>query len=370
MSLVDPRVTKQAKILVNYSAKTKKGDRALIVSDWLARPLALEVYKELIKAGAIEVLVHFDVDEQVISRSYNEFSEIFLKYAKPFQIRAYPKISDRQLKDVDCWFRLYALSNTRGFSNIDSKIISARAKTIRPLIDYRVMKTRWVITNFPTEAQAQEADMSLKEYENFVFGGINDVNWKAKFNEQEKLARLLSKTEKVRIVGPQTDLRLGKSGRLAENAGGEHNMPDGEVFTSVVEDQADGYITYSFPAVYMGKEFHNVYLGFKKGKVIKATSDKGQEDLNKILDMDKGSRTLGELGIGNNFQIKKFTKDILFDEKIGGSIHLALGKGYVETGSKNESALHWDMIKDLREGGELWFDEKLVQKDGKWLIKF
>lgn len=370
MSLVDPRVTKQAQILVNYSTKTKKGDRVLIVADWQARPLALAVYKELIKAGAIEVQVHFDVDEQVISRSYNEFSEIFLKNAQPFQIKAFPKIAEGQLKEIDCWIRIYAQANTRGFSNIDPKVISERAKTVRPLIDYRVIKTRWVITNFPTETQAQEADMSLGEYEDFVFSGINNVDWKAKFKEQEQLAGLLTKTKEVRIIGPNTDLILGKNGRSAENAGGEHNMPDGEVFTSVVEDKVDGIITYSFPAIYMGKEFHNVRLEFSKGKVVKAISDKNQGALNKILNMDKGARTLGELGIGNNFQIKKFTKDILFDEKIGGSVHLALGKGYTETGSKNESALHWDMIKDLRDGGELWFDNKLVQKNGRWLIKF
>jgi len=386
MALVDPRVTKQAEILVNYSTKVKKGDRILIVSDWLARPLALATYKAALLAGAVEILVHFEVDEQVVSRSYNEFSETFLKYAKPFQIKAYPKIADEELKNIDCWIRLYAQSNTRGFSNIDPRVISDRAKTIRPLLDYRVLKTRWVITNFPTEAQAQEADMSLSEYEDFVFAGINNVDWKKKFKEQEKLTGLLTNTKEVHIVGPETDLRLGKTGRSAENAGGENNMPDGEVFTSVVENKAEGFITYSFPAIYMGKEFHKVRLEFKDGKVLKATADKRQKDLNEILDRDRGSRTIGELGIGNNFAINRFTKDILFDEKIGGSIHIALGKGYKETGSKNESALHWDMIKDLRKspsmdstgspqassgpsGGELWFDEKLVQRDGRWLIK-
>ena len=170
------------------------------------------------------------------------------------------------------------------------------------------------------------------------------------------------------------------SGRKSENGDGRFNMPDGEVFTSVVENSTSGFITYTYPAIYLGMEFHNLKLEFAGGKVIKASADKGQADLNKILDMDSGAKRIGELGIGNNFQITKFTKDILFDEKIGGSIHLALGKGYKETGSKNESALHWDMIKDLRktasdkslasQGGELWFDDKLVQKDGKWLIKF
>ena len=380
MSLVDPRVTKQAKILVNYSTKTKKGDRVLIVADWLARPLALEVYKELIRAGSAEIRVNFDVDEQVISRSYNEFAEAYFKYARPFQIKEFPKLADQELKGIDVWIRLYAQANTRGFANIDAGKISERAKVVRPIIDERVLKTRWVITKFPTEAQAQEADMSLADYEEFVFSAINGVNWTEKQKEQEKLRKIVDEAKEVHIIGAETDLRMTISGRKSENGDGRFNMPDGEVFTSVVENSTSGFITYTFPAIYLGKEFHNIKLEFAGGKVIKASADKGQADLTKILDMDSGAKRIGELGIGNNFQITKFTKDILFDEKIGGSIHLALGKGYKETGSKNESALHWDMIKDLRktasdkslasQGGELWFDDKLVQKDGKWLIKF
>jgi len=370
MALVDPRVSKQAKILVNYSARCKKGDRALIVSDRLSRPLALEVYKELIKAGAAEVRVHFDVDEQVISRSYNEFAEAFFNLAKPNQISEFPKLADQELKGLDVWIRLYAQENTRGFSTIDAEKISTRAKVVRPIIDYRVLKTKWVITKFPTEAQAQEADMSLSEYENFVFPAINNVDWEAKRKEQERLIKIVDAASEVHILGPETDLRMTIAGRHAENGDGRFNMPDGEVFTSVIENSTKGYITYSYPALYLGKEFHNVRLEFSDGCVVKAAADKGEKDLNKILDMDKGARTIGELGIGNNYHIKRFTKDILFDEKIGGTIHLALGFGYKETGSKNESALHWDMIKDLRAGGELWFDEKLVQREGKWLVKF
>jgi len=370
MTLVDSRIEKQADILVNFSVKVKKGDRVLIVSDRLARPLALEVYKKALLAGASEIRVNFEVDEQIISRTYNEFGEVFFKYAKPFQIKAFPKIADNELKNIDCWIRLYASENSRGFSDIDPKLISERSKVVSPLVKERVLNTRWVITKYPTESQAQEADMSLSSYQDFVFNAINGVDWKKMFKDQQKLVKILTKTKKVRIVGPETDLVLGKAGRAAVNAGGEFNMPDGEVFTSVVENEANGFITYTYPAIYMGKEFHKVRLEFKDGRVVKATAEKGEKDLNKILDVDKGARTIGELGIGNNFQIKRFTKDILFDEKIGGSIHLAVGSGYKETGSKNESALHWDMIKDLKSGGELWFDDKLVQKDGKWIAKF
>jgi len=372
MSLVDPRVVKQAEVLVNNSLKFKKGESCVVIGDFAAKPLMYEIYKLLLKKGAKHVRLHWI--------SY-EIDEIYFKNASNAQIKIYPELEDYEMKKMDCYIRIGSSTNTRGLSNVVAEKISARQKVTRPITDYRVENTRWVVTRFPTEAQAQEADMSLSEYEDFVFNAINKVDWKKKFKEQEKLAELLTKTKEVHVVGHKTDLRLGKKGRSAENAGGENNMPDGEVFTSVVENQADGFITYTYPALYMGREFHNVRLEFKTGKVVKATADKGENDLNKILDMDKGSRTIGELGIGNNFAVDRFTKDILFDEKIGGSIHIALGKGYKETGSKNESALHWDMIKDLRggpastrgdsstRGGELWFDDKVGQKDGRGLIK-
>ena len=332
----------------------------MILSDFAGRPLVLEIYKLLIKRGAAEVVRYF---------SDYEFVEAYYKNASDNQLNYFPQVKMEVMKKMDCYIRISSPINTRGLSGIETEMIALRNKIERPITDHRVEHTRWLVTKFPTDAQAQEADMSLSEYSDFVFSAINNVNWKKKYKEQEKLAELLSKTKEVHIIGPETDLRLGKAGRKAINAGGDNNMPDGEVFTSVVENQANGFITYTFPAIYMGKEFHRVKLDFADGKVIKATADKGEVDLNKILDMDKGSRTIGELGIGNNFSIKKFTKDILFDEKIGGSVHLALGNGYKDTGSKNESGLHWDMIKDLRIGGELWFDDKLVQKNGKWLIK-
>jgi aminopeptidase len=370
MSFTDPKIVKQAEILVDYSLKFKKGESCVVIGDFAAKPLMMEIYRILVKKGAKHAILRWN--------SY-ELDEIYFKNASDSQLKIYPEFEDFEMKKMDCYIRIGSSTNTRGLSGVDANKVSLRQKTTRPITDYRVENTRWVVTRFPTEAQAQESDMSLNDYSDFVFNAINNVDWKEVYRQQEKLADLVTKTNEVHIVGPQTDLRLIKSGRKAINAGGENNMPDGEVFTSVVENKANGYITYTYPALYMGREFYSVRLEFKEGIVVKATADKGEVDLNKILDMDKGSRILGELGIGNNFKIDIFTKDILFDEKIGGSIHLALGKGYTETGSKNKSALHWDMIKDLRspasaktamgQGGELWFDDKLVQKNGKWLIK-
>jgi aminopeptidase len=366
--MFDARVRKQAEILLEHSLRVKKGEKIVIFADIIAKPLVLELYRLLIQRKTLDVRIHFT--------SY-EIGELFYKYSSNEQINYFPKLEMDEMKYVDCSIFVLSSTNTRAMTGVDAAKISQRMKVTKPIADRRVEKTRWVITCFPTDAQAQEADMPLGDYENFVFNAINKVDWKSLYREQEKLRKLMDKTKTVHIVGEGTDLKLSISGRRAENCAGEFNMPDGEVFTSVVEDSAEGHIRYTYPAIYMGREFNNVQLVFKKGKVVKASATKNEDDLNKILDIDRGARRIGELGIGNNFQIKRFTKYILFDEKIGGSIHIALGRGYKETLSKNVSALHWDMIKDLRGGlgstkqgvgGELFFDNKLVQKDGKWLI--
>lgn len=359
MSLIDFRLNKTADILINHSLKVKKGEKVMITADILAKPLVLVLYQKLIKKGVSEVRIQFD--------SY-EFAEIYYRNASLKQINTFPKIALSEMKQIDCHLAIRASKNMKALTNVNTSLIIKRRKISQPLFDWLNEKTRWVIVNFPCEAFAQEAEMSLAEYEDFVFSAVNKVNWKNKFKEQEKLRKVVDRVKDVHIIAPKTDLSFSIAGRKAENDGGENNMPGGEVFTSVVENSPNGFITFSYPAIYLGKQFENVRLEFKNGKVIKATATKNEKDLNKIIDMDKGARFIGEFGIGNNFQITSFSKDILFDEKIGGTIHLALGKGYKETLSKNKSSLHWDMICDLRKGGELWFDKKLVQKNGKWLI--
>ena len=355
----DPRISKQADILVNYSLKVKKGEKILIQSDFLSKPLVLELYKKLIQKGASEVRISF---------GQADFQEIFFKYSSSSQRKSFSKISMYEIKNVDCWIGILSPENTRALSSIDPKLISERALVTKKVSDWRVEKTRWVISIFPTHSLAQEANMSLNEYEDFVFSSINDVVWGLLKEKQTKIKKLLDKTKLVKIVNRDTNLTFSIEGRKAESCSGEFNMPDGEVFTSVVENSVNGFITFSYPAIYLGREFENVRLEFKNGKVIKATSSKNEKDLNKILDTDRGARFVGEFGIGTNYKIKKFTKEILFDEKIGGTIHLALGKGFKETLSKNNSSIHWDMICDLRSGGALSFDDKLVQLGGKWKI--
>jgi aminopeptidase len=356
--LVDERVKKQADILVNYSTKVREGDVVEIVGNELAKPLILEIYREVLKKKPKEVIT---------SIGFDEMAEIMYEECTVEQLKKFPQIAMDNVKKTDVVIAIHAPLHTRLMSGVDPKKQVERSKTVKPISEYRVENTRWVITAFPTAAMAQEAEMSLRAFSDFILGGIVDVDWKKKAKEQVRLKKLLDRTKEVRIVGEGTDLTINIAGRNSEACSGEFNMPDGEVFTSAVENSAEGYIHYTYPAIYRGNEVSDIKLWFEKGKVVKAKASKGQKFLDSMLGMDKGARYIGELGIGNNFHIDRFIKNILYDEKIGGSIHIALGRGYKKTGSKNDSALHWDMIKDLRKGGRLFLDDKIVQKNGKWL---
>jgi aminopeptidase len=356
--LIDERVKKQAEILVNYSTKVKKGDVVQIIGNELAKPLILEVYRQVLKNKPKEVITNI---------SFDEMGEIFFGECEEEQLTKFPQVKMDITKKTDVYIAIHSPLHARIMSGVNPKKQALRSKVTKPISDYRVENTRWVITAFPTPAMAQEADMSLAEFNKFILGAIIDIDWKRKAKEQNKLKGIFDKAKEVRIVGEGTDLVLNKEGRNTVAANGEYNMPDGEVFTSVVEDSTHGFIHYTYPALYGGREVTDIRLWFEKGKVVKAKAGKGQRFLDKMLDMDRGARFIGELGIGNNYHIDRFIKNILYDEKIGGSVHLALGRGYKETGSKNDSALHWDMIKDLRDGGEIYLDGKLVQKNGRWL---
>lgn len=353
----DSRVKKVARILVEYSTKVKKGDTVQIISDIDAQALALEVYKLVLKKGAFP-RVHLSLPEATY---------YYYKLASDEQLKNFPKISMYEIKNTDAVIYIGAPSNLKELSNISSKKMALRRKTLQPYQKYRVENTRWVIFEYPTPALAQEAEMSINEFRRFVFNAtIKD--WKKEAEKQEKLKRVIDKGKHVRIKAKNTDISFSIEGRTAKKCAGEFNMPDGEVFTTPVENSVNGIVEFSYPAIYSGKEVDGVYLVFEKGKVIKARAKKNYPLLKAMLETDQGARSLGEFGIGTNYKIKKFTKNILFDEKIGGTIHLALGSCYKETGGKNESAIHWDMVLDLRKGGELWVDGNLIQKNGKFLI--
>ncbi len=356
--MADPRIKKLASILVRHSIRVKKGDVVLIAaSTELAKPLVLEVFREVLKAGG----------HPLTSIGFEETSNIFFDTATKEQIAFFPSTKLFEAKNVDCFVNIRAAANKKALSNVDPKKVGERTKVLRPISEEIVNRKRWILCNFPTHGLASEADMSLEEYESFVYSATN-IDWNKVKKEEMKLKAALDRANKVRIVGEDTDLTIGIRGRKAIPCFGERNMPDGEVFLSPEEDSAEGYIYYEMPAIYQGREVTGIRLRFRRGKVVAASADKNEDFLIAMLDTDKGARFLGELGIGVNYGIQKFTKDILFDEKIGGTVHLAVGRSYESAGGKNISAIHWDMIKDLRRGGAIYLDGKAIQRNGKFLI--
>jgi aminopeptidase len=356
--MVDPRVAKAAEILVNYSAKVRKGDYVQIITDPSAQDLALEVYRLIIQNGAYPVM----------KLSLPGQSYIYYKHASDEQLKKFPDVAFHELKNTDAVIYIGAPSNTKELTNIDPKKISMRQTVLKKYSDYRVENTRWILFDYPTDAYAQDAEMSLEEFRDFAFKATN-VDWKKESKKQDKLKAILDKGKSVHIIGKDTDIKFSIAGKKAVKCDGKHNMPDGEVYTEPVKHSVNGHIYYEFPAVHGGREVSGIRLEFKNGKVVKATADKNQDFLIKMLDTDAGSRYIGEFGVGVNYNIDRFIKNTLFDEKIGGTIHLALGRGYKDTGGENVSAIHWDMIKDLRKTGEVYIDGKLIEKNGKFTFK-
>ena len=356
--MADSRVVELASILVNHSLGVKRAEKVLIsASSELAKPLVLEVYREVMKKGA----------EPILNIGFEEAAEIYYRLATDAQLKAFPRIAAYRAKNIDCVVNIRASVNKKALSGVDPSRIAMRSKVISPISDIIVNKKRWVLCNYPTNALAQEAEMSLEEYEDFLYGATN-IDWKAVKKEEMRLKRALDRAREVRIQGEDTDLTIGIEGRKAIACYGACNMPDGEVFMSPLEKTAEGQIYYEMPAIYQGREVTGIRLRFRAGKVVDASAEKNEEFLLAMLDTDRGARYLGELGIGVNYGIQRFSKDILFDEKIGGTVHLAVGRSYDEAGGKNRSAIHWDMIKDLRQGGSLSLDGRVIQENGRFLL--
>lgn len=356
--MTDPRIQKLARILVNYSITVKKGSVIKINYGIDAKELALECYKLIIKKGAIP-------SPKAIVPGFGYF---YYKLASDNLLKKVPLVSKFEAEKTDGWISIGAEYNSKEFTHIDPKKIALRSKITKPISDIVMKRDNWVMCEFPTHAMAQDAEMSLSELEDFVYSATN-IDWKKESIKQDKIKKILDKGSHVRIKSQNTDIRFSIKGRLGIKSDGKRNMPSGEVFIAPDENSTQGHIKYDFPAIYSGKEVTGVKLEFTKGKVTKATAEKGEDFLKEMIATDKGSCKLGEFGIGLNFGIKKHIKNILFDEKIGGTIHLALGMAYKKGGGRNESAVHWDMIKDLRHGGDIYVDDKLIQKNGKFLFK-
>ncbi|MBU0929722.1 MAG: aminopeptidase [Nanoarchaeota archaeon] len=358
--MVDPRITKEAEILINHSVCVKKGEYVIVAGNVDAKELMLELYRLIIKKGAYPSL-----KVGLPGTSY-----IYYKNASDEQLNKFPDISFNEIKKTQCYIGIHSDSNTRELTNIDPKKISIRGKVTNPISDYIVNqrdKIKRCSTLFPTQALAQEADMSLQEYEDFVFNAVIQ-DWNKLKKRFVYLRDQLNKAKKIRIIGEDTDITLNVYKKSFVADSGEENLPGGEIFCAPEPKSINGHIRFTYPAIRSGVEVTNIFAEFKNGKCIKATADKNEKFLNAMLDTDKGSRYIGELGIGMNPKIDRFTKDLLFDEKIGGTIHLAFGMAYKECGQPNNSALHWDIVKDLRKNGQIIADGKVIQKNGKWLI--
>lgn len=355
--MADPRVKKLAEILINHSITVKKGSKIVISYQSEAHPLALECYKLIIKKGAYPI-VHC---------SMPGMSYAYFKNASEEQLKNFPELAMHEAKNTDGDISIGASYNSKELTNINPKKIATRRKVTNPLSEIVMKKKNWVLVEYPTNALAQDAEMSLDEMEDFVFNATN-IDWTKVQKEGEKLRKVLDQGSDVRIIGKDTDISFSIKGRTAENSAGKFNMPDGEVFTAPVETTTKGYIHFDFPVIHGGREVDGVKLTFRNGEIVKAEARKNEDYLKQVLNMDKGAKRLGEFGIGINYGIKKFTKRILFDEKIGGTIHLAMGRAYEECKGTNKSALHWDMIKDLRKEGAVYVDDKLIIKNGKILV--
>jgi len=358
----DSRIANLARILVRYSVAGRKPDTVGIHGEARSERLIVAVYEELLRAGAFPA----------VRMAPSGLAELLLKKGKPHHFATLTSYQRACVRHVDASIRILSDSNTRALSNTSPAKLALLMRTLRPLSEM-LTKKRWVLTLFPTEAYAQDAEMSLCEFEDFVYGAAfadekNPVAaWRALARRQSRLISRLKGADEIRITGPGTDLRLSVKGRKFVNSDGHHNMPSGEIFTGPVENSAEGYIKYDFPVCHAGREIDGIRLVFRRGVVVDASAEKSNKFLQVMLGADRGARRLGELGIGTNMRIQKFIKNILFDEKIGGTVHLALGRSYPETGGKNRSAVHWDMIKDLRRNGALYVDGKAFLKDGKFV---
>jgi len=367
--MADPRVANLARVIVDYSIAVKPGDTVAIQSSTLAEPLLKELYARILQAGGHPWMM----------TGLPGLDELFYKYASDEQIQFIHKPHAIISETYDCRISLIAESNTKALSGVSPEKTVLRQKATAPLLKTMLKRSaakdfRWTVAPFPTNALAQDADMSLSDYEDFVYSAcVPDMNdpvgyWQRFSKNQQRIVDWLNTKKDVHVVGPDTDLRLSIAGRHWENCDGHYNMPDGEVFTGPVEDSIEGHVYFSYPAIEMGREVTGIHLWFEKGRVVKATAEKNEEFLLQTIATDEGSHYVGEFAIGTNEGITQFTREILFDEKINGSFHMALGAGYPETGSHNDSGIHWDMVCDLRNGGEITMDGELMYKNGKFII--
>jgi aminopeptidase len=367
--VTDPRIERLATLLVDYSLGLGEGEVLRINSSDSAAPLILELQRAAVRRGA----------HAYSNVALDGLAEILVAEGSRVQREFVSDLALREVDRLDAEVTIWSEANTKSFSRADPEARGQVYAAERRLVNRRWERIgrgemRWVGTLMPTNAHAQDAEMSLREYEDFVYrachvAGDEDpvAHWQAVAAELSARAAEFADTREIRIVGPDTDLRLGVAGRTWQPSYGTHNMPDGEVFTSPVETETEGEIRFTLPAVFYGREVEDIRLRFEGGRVVDAEARSGGDYLETLLDTDEGARVLGEFAFGLNYEIDRWTRNILFDEKIGGTVHLALGSSFEDCGGKNQSALHWDIICDLREEGEIYADGEPVWRAGHFL---
>lgn len=361
---------KYAKVLVEYSVNVQPKELTVIRTDsYLSQPLVKEIYKQVLLRGGYPV----------VRMGVEGLNEVYIKNATDEQLEYIDPMTEIEYERAKNLISIGAPLNVKSMTRLDSKKLAKRSSVMKHLSEKMLNRAakgelKWVIADFPTNALAQEANMSLEEYTEFLIKAcyLHEENpvkkWIEIGEKQEKTAEYLNKKSKIRIVGEKTDITFNVAGRKWKSCAGECNFPDGEVYTSPVEDSAEGEIYFDFPQIYRGNEAQKVYLRLEKGQIVEAKAEKGEEFLKNMISMDEGSKFVGEIAIGTNEMIQDVTGNILFDEKIGGSIHMAIGASYPDTGGKNVSGLHWDLIKNMKNGGKIYADDELIYENGKILI--
>jgi aminopeptidase len=369
--VTDARVQRLAGVLTNYSLKLGEGDLVLIQGPEIAEPLIVELVRAALAAGAIP---HVRASVQGIDEAY-------LAGAGDAQLDHLPAYALEEMDAIDARIAVHAAWNTRELSGIDPAKLARRSLAAQPVMARFMERSaardlRWCVTAYPCDAFAQDADMSLDAYADFIYRAgwlhLDDpaAAWRAYATTLATLAEQLTQVRTLRVLAEDTDLTVGVGGRTWTASRGERNFPDGEVFTGPIESETSGDVRFSFPAVMGGREVQDVRLRFEGGRVVRSEAAVGHEYLVQMLGMDDGASVLGEFAIGTNYMVTEFTKQILFDEKIGGTCHMAVGAGYPDTGSLNRSGLHWDMVCDLRSGAEIHADGEPIYRDGAFLPSF
>ncbi len=359
----DDRVADLAELMVDRCLDVQPGWQVSVRASPLARPLVQEIARAIGRRGAYYLpRINWGPDRLRMDLDW--------ALAAPLELLdELPPIERYQVETEDARLTIRAPEDVHEGADLEPERLSAMQHAMVPASKRaRNLDVRWAIVEYPTEAAAAQAGMTLEEYTEFVFGACL-LDWDAEEQRMREVKTRFDRGSTVRIVGAGTDLTVGIDGREGVVSAGFRNMPDGEVFYSPVEDTAEGVITFAeFPAVYLGHDVFGARLVFRAGEIVEASAEEGEDFLKQVLATDEGSSRLGELGLGCNPRITRFTRNVLFDEKIAGTVHLAVGASYTYAGGKNESAVHWDLVKDLRPGGELSVDGEVVQRDGAWLI--